>query len=217
VSDTDYTTLALVKDAILPSELSPSDNLDETIQAAIPVASRAIDGICGQFFYLTGDETNGEVRKYTATRPFVLDERHRLDPVTAIDSIDIDRHGTGTFDVTLVDGTDYVLEPANNALHSKPYEEIRIHPRSRYVFPCWPQAVRITGRFGWPAVPEGVKAAAQLLSAEIVKLPAEAPLGFTLGHIPGIDAAAAIRLARSNPKVMGYLQNENLIRFPVLA
>lgn len=167
---------------------------DEDIRRALPAASRAIDGLTGRFFYLTGDDSNGEVRKYTRLRnPRRLD----VDDIVALANVDVDWNGDGVYETSLVLGTDYVLEPANAPLSGAPYEEILLRRRT---WPAGPQAIRLTGRFGWAAVPPGVVEATSILAARLVKVIRDATFGVYVSV--GLDTAAAIRLGRTDPHVM---------------
>lgn len=82
-------------------------------------------------------------------------------PFTAItaDSITIDDDGDGSYDDFTLDLSDAWMRalPANNAAFSEPFWEIEIRAldsATLTVFPNLRGAVRITGTFGWTAVPD---------------------------------------------------------------
>lgn len=169
---------------------------EEDIKIAIPTACRAIDAICGRFFYLTGDETNGETRRYTRMWNA---RRLDVDDVVAIASVEVDNNGDGTYATALTLDVDYVLEPANANLDGKPWEQLYLRKPGR-TWPVGPQAIRVTGRFGWPEVPPGAIEASAILAARLVKVIREASFGVYVQ--PGLDTATAIRLGRTDPHVM---------------
>lgn len=179
------------------AELTGTSYADNDIQAALLAASRAVDGITDRRFYLDTDAT--QVRYYTpSSRTLLL-----VDDLVTLTTLKTDPTGDGTYDTTWTVNTDFKLEPLNAAADGWPYETIRLHPNSTRSWPCgYPGAVQVTGRFGWPAVPEPVRDATTMLASRLVKRKREAPFGIVT---VGIETGSAVRIARTDPDVMQLL------------
>lgn len=148
---------------------------DGDIELAIEAASRGLDKALGQHFYLDVDNT--AVRKYS----FQDDENYlRIDPLVALNKIEIDRDGDGTYEELWVQGVDYVLEPVNAPSDGKPWTAIRVIPRltTHAGFPCYyPNGIKVTGQFGWPSVPAGVKQLTSIIASRLLQRTRQAPFG----------------------------------------
>ena len=150
-----YCTLAEVKAA-----LRLNDAIDDTlIENSIEGASRRIDGYCGRFFYNT-----------TNAVKFFASDAYRL-AVPDISStsgliVQTDDNGDGSFETTWTLNTDYILEPTDAALQSRPYR--RITATGGKTFPMFyiPQdaGVQVTATWGFPSIPDDVREACVLLS-----------------------------------------------------
>lgn len=175
-----YATLVQVKAA-----LRITDSVDDTLlEMAIESASRAIDGHAGRYFYSSG----------TATRIYAADD-------SLICQID-DLAGTA---ITLVtdpdaDGTwadtwapiDYQLEPVNGVVDGLAVPYTRIRATENYTFPVLSgeALVKVTGVFGWSAVPTAITQACVIQSSRIFKR-LDSPLG-----VAGFGDMGAIRVSR---------------------
>jgi hypothetical protein len=150
-----YCTLSEVKAA-----LRLSDAIDDTlIENSIEGASRRIDGYCGRFFYQT-----------TTAVKFFASDSYRL-PVPDISStsgliVATDDDGDGTFETTWTLNTDYVVEPLDAVLQSRPYRTITAVGGKTFPLFYIPQeaGVRVTATWGWSAIPDDVREACVLLS-----------------------------------------------------
>jgi hypothetical protein len=150
-----YCTLAEVKAA-----LRLNDAIDDTlIENSVEGASRRIDGYCGRFFYQT-----------TNAIKFFASDAYRL-AVPDISStsgliVQTDDNGDGSFETTWTLNTDYMLEPTDAALQSRPYR--RITATGGKTFPMFyiPQdaGVQVTATWGFPSIPDDVREACVLLS-----------------------------------------------------
>jgi len=150
-----YCTLAEVKAA-----LRLNDAIDDTlIENSVEGASRRIDGYCGRFFYQT-----------TNAIKFFASDAYRL-AVPDISStsgliVQTDNDGNGSFETTWTLNTDYILEPTDADLQSRPYR--RITATGGKTFPMFyiPQdaGVQVTATWGYPAIPDDVREACVLLS-----------------------------------------------------
>ena len=175
-----YTTLETVKAA-----LRITDNDDNTlIEQAINTASRMIDGYCQREFYNAG----------TAARIFAANEELYVDiddlAGTAI-TLQTDSQATGDFDITWTPA-DYQLEPLNGKLAGQVWAFTRIRAVLNYLFPVQNQValVKVTGVWGWPAVPQAIEYATIMQSQRLFKR-LDSPTG-----ILGFGDMGAVRVTR---------------------
>jgi hypothetical protein len=188
-----YCTLADVKGALrIPS----ADTVDDAmLTIAINAASRQIDGECDRVFY--SDEG---VRVYVPESS-ILVNTDDIQTVTTLET----SSGDG-FTVT-IPSTDFQLEPLNGQAGGIPGPFTRIRATGAFLFPVFSQrsvnldeaTVRVTGTFGWPAVPDAIKQAALLLSIRIFKR-LDSPLA-----VAGFGDMGAIRVGRTDPDVMALI------------
>lgn len=175
-----YATLVQVKAA-----LRISDNVDDTLlEMAIESASRMIDGHAGRYFYSSG----------TATRIYAADDALicQIDDLagTAITLVtDPDADGTWADTWTTVD---YQLEPVNGVVDglSTPYTRIRATENYNFPTASGEALVKVTGVFGWPAVPIAITQACVIQSSRIFKR-LDSPLG-----VAGFGDMGAVRVSR---------------------
>lgn len=175
-----YTTLNTVKAA-----LRITDNVDDTlIENAINTASRMIDGYCQRQFYNAG----------TASRVFAASEELYVDiddlAGTAI-TLQTDSQATGDFDITWTP-SDYQLEPLNGKSAGQPWAYTRIRAVLNYLFPVENDLalVKVTGVWGWPAVPQAIEYATIMQSQRLFKR-LDSPTG-----ILGFGDMGAVRVTR---------------------
>lgn len=105
-----------------------------------------------------------------------------------------DPGGDGTFEETWALNTDFTLGPDNADAEARPWELIRRHPRGNYLFvPDYPRTVKLTGKFGWAAIPPTIKEATTLLTSKLLQRKREHPMGVV------ISAETAIRIVSGDP------------------
>ena len=187
----DYTTLAALKSTL---EITQS-TFDTDLQAAITAASRAIDQQTGRRFYADADAN--QVRYYLATH----DGYAVIDDLCTFTSLE---QPVGTA-WTL--GTDFFLEPQNAPADGKPYTAIRtiarpfIFPQSRMQqgWAGFDGRIKVTGQFGWTAVPAEITQATTILASRLFRRAREAPFGV----VTGIDQM--IRLGRLDPDISALI------------
>lgn len=168
-----YATLSDVK-----ASLRISDSVDDTLlELAIESASRSIDEFTGRVFYSQGTA----VRFYAAdTAEFVT-----IDDLITIS--ELATAGTSANDFSVVwsgysngSPTDYQLEPLNNsaAVDGVVQPVTGIRARTNYAFPTLGNIalVRVTGTWGWSAVPTAIKQATVIQAARYFKRN-DSPLG----------------------------------------
>jgi len=175
-----YCTLAEVKAA-----LRVTDSVDDTlIENAIEGASRRIDGYCGRWFYKTSS---------TAVPIYPYDQfvvRFPADLSSTTVTIKSDTAANGTYATTLVQGTDYILEPTDAPLRGRPYRQARMvggKTFSQEVTPSFP-TVQCTAEWGWNAIPDDIREACVLLSMRQF-----ARLNAALGVVGFADMAITVR------------------------
>lgn len=142
-----------------------------------------------------------ETRYYTPEH--CHDSMLSIDDVQAITALSIDRTCDYSYSESWAARTDYVLEPANNLLESKPQRTVVRVPRAGRYFPDHPQSVRVTGTFGWGTIPAAVQQAASILAVALF-LRKDSPYGVLS---VGLDAGAAARIPRLDPDVARLLDS----------
>ena len=161
-----YATLAE-----LNSALGINDNVDDVrLELAVETASREIDQFCGRVFYNAG----------TATRLFAADTEWltAIDDLITLTKLETSGDADGVFDQEWA-ATDYQLEPLNGVVGgTSGWPKTKIRAVGGILFPeLWRRAtIRITGTWGWAAVPTAIKTATLLQAARIFKR-ADAPFG----------------------------------------
>lgn len=190
----DYVELDELKAA---SSLSGETFADPDLERAITAASRGIDNETRRRFWLDADAN--QVRYYTPSNsgPLLL-----IDDLVQLTAVAIDPAGAAAFDQPWTQNQHFVLEPLNAPADGWPWTAIRAVPRGQYTFPVgYLRSVKVTGKFGWPAVPVPVKEATIITASRLVKRTREAPFGVVS---MGMDAAA--RIAREDPDVCSLLK-----------
>jgi len=175
-----YCTLADVKAA-----LRLTDSVDDSlIENAIGSASRRIDGYTGRFFYRTASSaiTLFPYNEYIIRFPY--------DIANTTVTIKTDTAGDGTYATTLVQGTDYTLEPTSAPLLGHPFQYARGIGGATFPIYYSPavESVQVTAQWGWDAVPDDVKQACVLLSMRQF-----ARLNAALGVVGFADMAINVR------------------------
>jgi BppU N-terminal domain len=171
------------------TDLEGTTFVDAYIDLALISASRSIDEITSRRFYPDNDAA--QVRYYTPAG----DESLPIDDLVTLTSLKADRDGNGVFEETWVLNTDFVLEPLNPA--GRPWTRIRRASVGTKSFPLTVRSIELTGKFGWPAVPEAIQQATGLVASRLLKR-REAPFG-VVGFGPDSEV---VRVTRSDPDVM---------------
>ncbi len=189
-----YCTVEDLRSQIDDSELQRIDTA--LIERAISAVSRAIDKYCGfprRRFWR--DETP-TTHTYTPTlndELYVTDIASRVGLVVQID-------GTAA---PLVDGTDFVLGPANVDQNGAAYAFTKISAIGSRLFPLsftGKPTVSITGIHGWSEIPDEVVQACIIRSTSILKRK-DAPFG-----VAGFgEFGTAVRIRAEDPDVADLL------------
>lgn len=190
----EYVTAAAFKATL---SLTGETYADADINVALEAASRGLDELCGRRFWVDADAA--QVRYYQPINRDIV----RVDDIVTLTTLQTDPGGDGTYESTWTLNTDHVLEPANAVADSRPYELIVRHPTGNYYFPVGiPRGVKVTGKFGWAAVPPAIVQATTILASQLLRRSREAPFGIVSF---GVDGAAA-RIARTDPNIL-FLTN----------
>lgn len=172
--------------------LSGTTYSDPDINRAVIAASRVIDSICGRFFYL---DTVDTIRYYSPETGY----RATIEDITTVTAVAVDLDGDGTFETPLTVNSAVLPHPLNAAALERPYTSLSIHPRgvSAYFSTVWPRSLRVTGRHGWPEVPDAIVQATAIIAPQIYRRSRDAPFG-----VLGLGTDNVIRIAKADPQVM---------------
>lgn len=198
-----YATLAELKTWIGIGDTADDTNLELCINAA----SRWIDTYCHRRFWLDSAAT---ARTFTASDNYLIDIDD-LGSTTGF-ALKVDQDANGTFETTLT-ATDYLLLPddASTAYpEALPYSQIQAI--GSYVFPLPVSGLRraslvqVTGKWGWPAVPEAVKQAC-MIEAHRLFTRRKSPEG-----VAGFNDFGVVRVSRNlDPAVEALLAGYRLV------
>lgn len=168
-----YATLDEIRAEIGNYTVSDTDD-DTKLEICVEAASRQIDGYCGQRFW---KDSSAVARYFTAYDGAVdladgdfggIADTSGL--IVATDDANALTYGT-TWATT-----DYRLQPLNAAADGAPWTELAASPIGVYAFPAYGDAIKITAKWGWPAVPTDVKKACLLVAGDLFKAK-DAPFG----------------------------------------
>ena len=192
-----YATLAEVKAA-----LRITDSIDDSLlEMAIESASRLIDGYASRSFYNAG----------TATRYFVADTDWitYIDDAITITEIATDFSADGTYD-TIWQASDYQLEPLNGRVDGLVWPYNTIRAIGDYTFPIYggEGLVKVTGTWGFSAVPTAIKQATIIQASRIFKR-----LDSPLGVLSSPDLGFIRVGSRLDPDVSQLVDSYRIVKF----
>jgi hypothetical protein len=191
-----YATLSEIK-----ASARITDTIDDSLlELAVESASRMIDSYTQRYFYNSG----------TATRLFVPQDNYVTEIDDAISISQIETSDGDNFGVTW-QTKDYQLEPLNgivDGLTSHPATRIRAVDDFLFNVLAGEATVRVTGVWGWSAVPIAVKQATIIQGARIFKRN-DSPLG-----IAGFGDMGVIRVgSQLDPDVRQLVEVYRKVRF----
>jgi hypothetical protein len=191
-----YCSLAEVK-----SSARITDNVDDSmLELAVESASRLIDSYTQRYFYNAGTAT-----RLFAPQDSYVTEIDDLTTLTTLQTSDGDNFGTTWA------AKDYQLEPLNgvvDGLTGYPATRIRAVDDFLFNYLDGEATVRISGVWGWSAVPTAVKQATVIQAARIFKRN-DSPLG-----IAGFGEMGAIRVGTQlDPDVKQLIEAYRKVRF----
>lgn len=154
-ASTRYGTVAALK-----ARLGITDAVDDdAIAAALDAVSRWIDNYCNRHFYSVE-----ATRYYTPT----YTDHVMIDDCVSLSAVATDADYDRTYSATWA-AADWELEPVNAAADGAPYDALHVAPDGDYNFPLRRRGARLTGVWGWPAVPGPITEAALLQGARVFK------------------------------------------------
>ena len=168
-----YCTLAQVK-----AGLRITDAVDDTLlEMAVESASRAIDSYCNRVFYSTGTAV---VRYYSPQDSYLCD----IDDLVSLTSLYTNSDETQSSYNIQWTSEDRQLEPLNGLADGQPTPFTRIRAIGEYTFQTLngEASVKVTGVFGFSAVPIAITQATVIQASRIYKR-LDSPLGIISGEL----------------------------------
>jgi hypothetical protein len=168
-----YCTLTQVK-----AGLRITDSVDDTLlEMAVESASRAIDSYCNRVFYSTGTAV---VRYYSPQDSYLCD----IDDLVSLTSLYTNSDETQSSYNILWTSEDRQLEPLNGLADGQPTPFTRIRAIGDYTFQTLngEASVKVTGVFGYSAVPIAITQATVIQASRIYKR-LDSPLGIISGEL----------------------------------
>lgn len=186
----DYVSLSTLKSVL---RITDTDD-DVALQLALSGACRSIDEHCGRQF---GQEATAVARYYTAA--YDLDRGRYvvvIDDLATTTNLAVAVADTeGAYDRTLTVDDDYSLLPRNGAADGKPWTLLVASGST--TLPTGEDAIRITARWGWQAIPDQVEQAALVQATRLFRRK-DAPFG--VAGSPEVGSELRL-LARLDPDV----------------
>lgn len=176
-----------------------SSGVDTTLDSILLTASRLVEQRLGRVFnqstadqarYFEGVGHEGFDPYGDRARKLAIDD---LVSLAATTPIAVDLAMDGTYSTTFAASTWAVLTPFNAALQPEPepYTHIELLRRGSPTLAYWPRVprvVRVTGTWGWPAVPGAIKE----LTIQIAHRIKQAHDAGSSGEIPTFEGGSAI-------------------------
>lgn len=177
-----YATLAQAKSYL---GIPVADTVDDTmLERIVESASRSIDRIAGRYFY---QDSTASARFYRAVSPVSL----LVDDISTTTSLTVAVSTDGqTYSTPMVYDTDFIVEPFNAAATGRPYTMLTAIGPQYFPYPWnYRPGVRVTARWGWPAVPDDIAEACLILCADLYKRKD------SVGGVLGLSEMGAIRMS----------------------
>ncbi len=175
--------------------IEPGDtSRDALLTSALGAASRGIERTTGRRFWLDEEPT---VRTYNPRRRLVQEEDGQLfltDDIGDDEGLVVETGGNGSAFYSV---TDFETWPDNALADGEPITGL-LRPINIWAVPI--TRIRITARFGWPAVPDEVTEAALIQATRLFKRK-DSPEG-----IIGNAEWGVVRLSRRDPDVWNLIE-----------
>lgn len=194
-----YVQLADLKKTI--NRLPNDTTVDELLAPALTAASRAVEDYCDKRKFWLDDAPSARVYKPAYRGPafpgtvFYLDGEYRLyvHDIGA-DGYTVEASSDGATWTTLTEGVNFEAYPLNAFVLGKPVEALVSSAP-------WAGRVRVTARWGWPAVPAVVKEATRIQARRLYSRK-DSPEGVT-----GTSDWGLIRVPNLDPDVKALLRD----------
>lgn len=182
-----YTTLGLLKDSLV-SGGDVKAARDSLLQQKIASASRSIDDHCGRRFYLDDEASTRIVSPRKRARRDRDGDRLLVDDIGSATGLIVEVGNTtsGWSDIT----SSVELEPTDATAKRWPFTSL--HRTSNWLAV---NRVRVTARWGWPAVPQTIQEATLIQALRLFKRK-DSPEG-----VLGSAEWGGIRVSRLDPDV----------------
>lgn len=194
----EYTTLATLKSLL---NIESSDTTSDALLAqANAAASRGIDRITGRRFWIDPSATQ---RVYSPKGRVLNDlggARFLVDDIGSTTGLVVELGSTGGGWTAL---TDYETGPDNALVRGEPITEL-IRPTSIWGWGDTRTRIRVTAKFGWPAIPDEVAQATQIQALRLYRRK-DSPDGVT-----GSAEWGVVRLSRIDPDVAALIEKLQL-------
>lgn len=189
--DTDlYTTVAKVKNSLGKTS---EDDRDDLVEDAVRAACRRIDLRCGRRFY---DDSTATTRTYRVDGDALTKDGEQVLTIHDVASL-TDLAVTTSTDRVLWTTTTEVYETSPDAAIADGKPVTALIGTAGWL-PAGGR-VRVTARWGWPAVPDDIAEAAKLLAARLYRRK-DSPQG-----VMGSAEWGAIRVSRLDPDIEALL------------
>lgn len=190
-----YATLEELRGQV---QLGTDLSQDGQLTIALDAASEAVDDFCNRSFSVVDPLVDlAESRIYTARSRsrIIIHDLAQLDQVET-------RPGTSEpFELITADTA--VVWPEHAPVEGRPYTEVR--RASGHSWAGLPRSIRVTGWFGWLAVPAVVKQATLIQASRFFQ---RRSAQFGVAPVPGLDGSGGLRLlARLDADVEVMLQS----------
>lgn len=162
--------MAYVSLADLKGFVGITDTVDDvTLQRALDASEEQVNAYTGRRFTADGAAV---VRYYDALDAGTV----AIDPLSSTTdlAVAVDRDGDGIFETTLTVDTNFRLAPYNASVLAAPWTSLVALTGTS--FPAGPRRIRVTGRWGYPAVPASIKQATLIQASRLWKRK-ESPFG----------------------------------------
>ncbi|MDX2552755.1 phage head-tail connector protein [Streptomyces stelliscabiei] len=169
------------------------DSRDDLLNNALASASRSIDTACGRRFYL---DAAPSARVFNPSGRVVCDdsgERLLLDDMGAAPTL-VETGSGGVWTAV----TDYEAGPDNALVRGRPLTSLL---RTSSSWGRGTVRVRVTDRWGWPAVPDEIEQASLIQASRLFKRK-DSPEGVT-----GSAEWGVVRLSRRDPDVWALIEH----------
>lgn len=185
-----YISLDALKEAIGEN----TDEHNDAYERAIEAASRQIDEFRGDQFWR---EPTPVPRLFRPDNPDVLFTGDFADLDGML--VEIDEDEDGTFAATWEHPADWSPEPLRR-LNNRPYDRI-VAVAEPFPVPVYLSRplVRVTAHWGWPAIPDAVVQACQILAIDHFKSKD------LTGGVAGFSDLGVVRVAAFNPQARALL------------
>jgi hypothetical protein len=205
-----YATPATMKDYT-----KIADSIDDAaIDRVLNAASRRVDTYCQRRFWVDDGQTGTRIYKPVNCGLMWIDD---LSTSTGF-TVETDDNDDGTYETTW-SSADYELRPPSAPSlfpEARPYTQIAAVESRRFPTATKRHSLRLTGKWGWPAVPDTVTEATLMLALRLMVRPG-APFAIATA---GIGDVTPMRLTSGGANSTGDPDADKLLlpyRYPTAA